>query len=92
MAARAANRRSKAWATEAASIAKQTLWRVASAWIEQSDATHCAEFIHVCTGHSRMVALASELHPTPDARRTEVLRRLSAAVSEAGSFDAVVTG
>jgi phage terminase small subunit len=77
MAARAAVRRSKAWASEAASIAAQTLWRVASTWIEQSDGTHCAEFTHVCTGQSRVVTLSSLLHPTSDARQTEVLRRLS---------------
>jgi hypothetical protein len=78
MALRAADRRSKAWATEAASIVTKTLWRVASAWIEQSDGTHCAEFTHVSTGHSRVIALASDLHATADARRAEVLRRISA--------------
>jgi hypothetical protein len=77
MAARAVVRRSKAWASEAASIAAQTLWRVASTWVEQSDGTHCAEFTHVCTGQSRVVTLSSLLHPTSDARQTEVLRRLS---------------
>ena len=77
MEARAFGRRSKAWASEVATIASaRTLWRVASTWIEQADGTYCAEFTHVSTGKNRIVRLCPRQHPDQDLRHTALLDQL----------------
>ena len=51
-------------------------WRLATGWIDQSDGTHCAEFIHVGNGKSRVVRLCPTLYPCPVTRRDAILQQL----------------
>src|SRR5688572_14113261 len=77
--ARAADRRSKAWASELAAINMTgMLWRRGSVWIDQSDGTQCVEFIHVENGKSRVVRVCPRLYPCPDTRRGAILQQLGA--------------
>ena len=49
----------KAWSAALTSAAAGTMWRVTSAWIEESDGTRCAELTHVSSGKVRAIRMAS---------------------------------
>lgn len=55
--ARAAAAATKAWASEVSAMAKATLWRPRSSWLEESTGAWCAEFVHVSNGAERFVRL-----------------------------------
>jgi hypothetical protein len=64
--ARAAAVALRTWTLEVATVAKTTLWRPRSAWLEESTGARCAEFVHVSDGSQRFVRLVDE--PTPEQR------------------------
>jgi hypothetical protein len=65
-AARAAAVALKTWTVEVATVAKTTLWRPRSVWLEESTGARCAEFVHVSDGSQRFVRLADV--PTAEQR------------------------
>jgi hypothetical protein len=47
----------KAWLANLTTAATGTMWRVTSAWIEESDRTLCADHTHVGSGKVRTIRL-----------------------------------
>src|SRR3954470_7522755 len=70
--ARAQALAAKAWSSDVAICSKGTSWSAASSWIEQSDATHCAEFVHKSTGKAQVIKLRGL---STSAERREALTR-----------------
>jgi hypothetical protein len=56
--ARAHAAATQSWLAHLTAAAAGTVWRVTSAWIEQSDGTFCAELTHVSSGKTRTLRLS----------------------------------
>jgi hypothetical protein len=69
--ARAAAIALKTWTTEVATVARTTLWRPRSVWLEESTGARCAELVHVGDGSERLIRLVDVLTPEQRAQALE---------------------
>lgn len=73
--ARQHHRATKAWDLEARAAVAGSIWRVGSAWIEETSNTACAEFINASSGKTHALKLTASIAAAD--RRSEVQRLLS---------------
>ena len=73
--ARQHQRATKAWDLEARAAVAGSIWRVDSAWIEETSNTPCAEFVNASNGKTHALKITASVETTD--RRSEVQRLLS---------------
>ena len=73
--ARQHQRATKAWDLDARAAVAGSIWRVGSAWIEETSNTPCAEFINASSGKTQALKITAPVDATD--RRSEVQRLLA---------------
>src|SRR5512134_2099596 len=73
--ARQHQRATKAWDLDARAAVAGSIWRVDSAWIEETSNIPCAEFVNASNGKTHALKIAASTDATD--RRTEVQRLLA---------------
>ena len=71
--ARQHHRATKAWDLDARAAVAGSIWRVDSAWIEETSNTPCAEFVNASNGKTHALKITQSI----DDRRSEIQRLLS---------------
>lgn len=73
--ARQHQRATKVWTLDARAAVAGSIWRVDSAWIEETSNTPCAEFINASNGKTHALKIEASIGVTD--RRSEVQRLLA---------------
>jgi hypothetical protein len=73
--ARQHQRATKVWNLDARAAVAGSIWRVGSAWIEETSNTPCAEFVNASNGKTHALKIEPSIGATD--RRSEVQRLLS---------------
>lgn len=73
--ARQHQRATKVWESDARAAVAGSIWRVGSAWIEETSNTPCAEFVNASSGKTHALKIEASVGETE--RRSEVQRLLA---------------